>query len=148
MSLKEFEELYRDIEEKKEKATGLFKIALKEVLDNVLKTGISKIKWRQYTPYFNDGEACIFSVYEPIFYIDNGMVPKYFSLEEDDEDGGWYYASNYNAEKNGDRLSDEIKRLNKMFFDLDNYYFLNSFDDHVEIIYDGKEFEINDYSHD
>jgi hypothetical protein len=148
MSLKEFEELYQEIEEKKEKVTGLFKVALKEALDDVLKTGISKIKWRQYTPYFNDGEACIFSVHEPIFYIDNGMVPKYFSLEEDEEDGGWYYASSYAAEKNEDRFSDEIERLNKMFFDLDNYYFLNSFDDHAEIIYDGKEFEINDYTHD
>ena len=35
-----------------------------------------------------------------------------------------------------------------MFTDLDSYYFLNSFDDHSEITYDGKEFEINDYSHD
>lgn len=148
MSLKEFEELYRDIEEKKEKATSLFKIAFKEALDDVLKTGISKIKWRQYTPYFNDGEACVFTVHEPIFYIDNGIVPKYFSLEENEEDGGWYYASFYAAKENGNHFSNEIERLNKMFFDLDNYYFLNSFDDHAEIIYDGKEFEINDYTHD
>jgi hypothetical protein len=148
MSLSEFEELYRDIEEKKERATGLFKIALKEALDNVLKIGISKIKWRQYTPYFNDGEACVFNVHEPVFYIDNGIVPKYFSLEEDEEDGGWYYASSYRAKEDGDNFSKEIEKLNRMFTDLDSYYFLNSFDDHSEITYDGKEFEINDYSHD
>lgn len=149
MSLSEFEKLYRDIEEKKERATKLFKVALKEALDDVLKTGISKIRWTQYTPYFNDGEACVFRVNDPVFYIDNGMVPKHFSLEEDEEDGGgWYYASNYSAEKNGDNFPPEIERLNNMFAHLDNYYFLNAFDDHSEVVYDGEEFEINDYSHD
>lgn len=26
---------------------------------------VAAIRWRQYTPYFNDGEACYFSVCEP-----------------------------------------------------------------------------------
>lgn len=148
MSLKEFEELHQEIEEKREKATGLFKIALKEALDGVLKEGITKIKWRQYTPYFNDGEACIFSVHEPVYYIDNGIVPTYFSLEEEDEDGGWYYYSSYTAEKNKIKILESVEKLQLMFTDLDNFYFLNSFDDHAEITYDGQEFEVNDYSHD
>ena len=148
MSLEEFQKLNDEIEVKRQKATGLFKVALKEALNNVLKDGISKIKWKQYTPYFNDGEACIFSVHEPVFYIDNGIIPNYFSLEEDEEDGGWYYLSFRNAEKNNDKVLQSIEKLNSFFTELDNFYFLNSFDDHVEIIYDGQEFEINDYSHD
>lgn len=26
---------------------------------------VQSIKWQQYTPYFNDGDACEFSIYEP-----------------------------------------------------------------------------------
>lgn len=148
MSLEEFQKINNEIEGKREKATKLFKVALKEALDNVLKDGFSKIKWRQYTPYFNDGEACIFSVHEPTFYIDNGIVPSYLHLEEDEEDGGWYYISSYIVEKNNDKVPESIEKLNSFFTDLDNYYFLNSFEDHSEITYDGQEFEINDYSHD
>jgi Zn-finger protein len=32
---------------------------------------ISIIEWNQYTPYFNDGDACTFSVNPLSFYIDN-----------------------------------------------------------------------------
>ena len=148
MSLKEFEKLHKEIEEKREKATGLFKIALKEALDDTLKLGISKIRWRQYTPYFNDGEACIFSVHEPVFYIDNGNVPLFFCLDEDDEDGAWYYLSYSNLEKHDPKYLKTIEKLNVFFSDLDNFYFLNCFDDHAQITYDGKEFEVDDHNHD
>jgi len=31
---------------------------------------IKEVKWEQYTPYFNDGDACIFQVHDPSFYIE------------------------------------------------------------------------------
>ena len=35
-----------------------------ELLDQALDCkDVEAVKWRQYTPYFNDGEACYFSVY-------------------------------------------------------------------------------------
>jgi len=30
---------------------------------------VKEVKWDQYAPYFNDGDACTFSVYEPNFTI-------------------------------------------------------------------------------
>jgi len=30
---------------------------------------ICVVRWAQYTPYFNDGEACVFSVCEPHFLL-------------------------------------------------------------------------------
>src|SRR5687768_12752869 len=35
-----------------------------EALDNLLNTeGVEAVIWHQYTPYFNDGDPCTFSVY-------------------------------------------------------------------------------------
>jgi len=31
------------------------------------------IRWEQFTPYFNDGEECVFNVYEPMFCIGEGF---------------------------------------------------------------------------
>lgn len=39
---------------------ALFLAALDELLDT---PGIEAVRWNQYTPYFNDGEACEFSIY-------------------------------------------------------------------------------------
>lgn len=40
------------------------------VLDKLNDPRILGLKWCQYTPYFNDGETCVFSVHEPDFCID------------------------------------------------------------------------------
>jgi hypothetical protein len=45
---------------------------LREALvDFVRDNNISGLIWEQYTPYFNDGEACIFSVGEPALILRN-----------------------------------------------------------------------------
>jgi hypothetical protein len=41
-------------------AQGLFKEITKEFFEK--NPGITGVIWTQYTPYFNDGEACVFSV--------------------------------------------------------------------------------------
>lgn len=42
-----------------------------------------EIRWRQYTPYFNDGEPCEFRVYDPELFLADGA-------EERDEDAEGY----------------------------------------------------------
>jgi hypothetical protein len=49
----------------REEAQELFKEVTKEFFET--NPGITAIKWSQYTPYFNDGEECIFSVNQPCF---------------------------------------------------------------------------------
>lgn len=48
----------------KTKAQAAMKESFKEVFD--LFPEITAIRWVQYTPYFNDGETCEFSVHEPV----------------------------------------------------------------------------------
>jgi len=64
-----FEQLISDQKELKRKfqdqAQGLFKEITKEFFEK--NPGITGVVWTQYTPYFNDGEPCEFSVGEPTF---------------------------------------------------------------------------------
>ena len=46
-------------------APGLLKEEFKEFFKKVPEVKV--IKWAQYTPYFNDGDACIFGVNEPTY---------------------------------------------------------------------------------
>ena len=48
----------------KTKAQSAMKASFKEVFD--LFPEITTIRWTQYTPYFNDGDTCEFSVHEPV----------------------------------------------------------------------------------
>lgn len=48
-----------------EQAQGMFKEITKEFFDK--NPGITGVVWTQYTPYFNDGDTCEFSVHEPTF---------------------------------------------------------------------------------
>jgi len=51
---------------------------------------IDSFGWKQYTPYFNDGDACVFSVGEPWFRTTDdakGVAPddgEYYDGEDDD----------------------------------------------------------------
>ncbi len=67
------------------KATDELSVKVKEELSNVLisdeakQLGIVAVRWRQYTPYFNDGDSCEF-----------GLGDVYFMLEGGDEESGDY----------------------------------------------------------
>lgn len=64
-----FEELINDQKELQrkfqEQAQGLFKEITKEFFEK--NPGITGVIWTQYTPYFNDGDTCEFSVGSPTF---------------------------------------------------------------------------------
>jgi hypothetical protein len=52
------------------------------LIDEVLAVpGIEAIKWRQYTPYFNDGDACEFSIHGA-----SVKLSETFGFSEDDGD--------------------------------------------------------------
>ena len=69
--LNNFDELNGQIalakKEMREKSTGLIEQATKIFLDACPE--VTGIHWTQYTPYFNDGESCEFSVNEFCFHI-------------------------------------------------------------------------------
>lgn len=51
------------------------------------ETGVQAVCWTQYTPYFNDGEECIFEIND-IYYVLEGFNPEElenpYNYEDDD----------------------------------------------------------------
>lgn len=47
---------------------------VKPLLSEFIKANpqVKAVKWTQYTPYFNDGDPCTFSIHEPEFYFEGG----------------------------------------------------------------------------
>jgi hypothetical protein len=69
-------------------ATKLLKEEFKNFFNEVPE--VKLIKWTQYTPYFNDGDACIFGVNEPTFSNadDASLVNPWGEYEGDEDDAG------------------------------------------------------------
>jgi hypothetical protein len=61
-----------------------------EILAKVIKDErVEAVKWRQYTPYFNDGDPCEFGVHEPTFKF-TGV-----DIDPEDTDYGDGFMSTY-----------------------------------------------------
>lgn len=53
---------------------------------------VDAVKWRQYTPYFNDGEPCHFSVHEPDLCLSDLTDEE---VEHCESEEGWLSGWNY-----------------------------------------------------
>lgn len=62
--LEEIKQFFADFQQKKEAFTEALKPRFGEVFATIMAKGnrINSFRWEQYAPYFNDGEACVFSV--------------------------------------------------------------------------------------
>ena len=125
-----FSEIKKKMAEAIKDATAPARMALladfKAVFDK--HPDVKSIKWKQYTPYFNDGDACTFSVHEA--YVFTG------ANNEDSWEGSW----NHEARKD----------LPKIDRDAVEEIMLAMFGDHVEVVLkrDAADFEVEEYSHD
>jgi hypothetical protein len=66
-------------------------IAIKEEFKSIFESfpRLKAFRWVQYTPHFNDGEPCEFSVHDPLFAV-SGLQkeggPEWDHAEDEDED--------------------------------------------------------------
>jgi hypothetical protein len=107
-----------------------------------------ELYWTQYTPYFNDGEACTFSVNEP----------KLRKIEEnnDDSDRG-VDVSKWGIESYGKQLwapliegvtKKALNDLRKAWEELPEDLLLKAFGDHTEVTINADcEYTDNEYNH-
>lgn len=92
--------------EELKKLKEAYKAALKDTAKDILKERVQEwfkqrpeaqfICWRQYTPYFNDGDPCVFSVHD-LYWT---------SVAEPDEDE--YQEKDWRYAKEGLDLDDDI----------------------------------------
>lgn len=103
---------------------------------------LESVRWEQYTPYFNDGDPCVFGVREAGSHFED--------TEEEDGDRENGYLSSwdfYDDKENPQKaVCEEVAEAISSF---DDAFMLRAFDDHVEVTIsrDGT-VTVDEYSHD
>jgi hypothetical protein len=118
---------------------------------------VESFGWNQYTPYFNDGDTCVFSA-NTDYIIVNGEYADdaEWSSEKNVTNWGTYNREkkvyegrvevlNENYDRDLDIASTEIRNFLATF---DDDFFYNSFGDHTEITVTKEGIEVDDYDHD
>lgn len=125
-------------------------------LDRVLALEeVAKVRWNQYTPYFNDGDACVFSIHSP-----EVLLTVEANLDEDDDDyydetrwrSTWdlyeYSSGNYNIKGVDTTKVKEVLSELEDEMDFHEVILSDKFGDPAEVTYDGEKFVVEHYSHD
>jgi hypothetical protein len=149
-----FDQLIAEQRELKKKfqteAQAMFKEVTKEFFDK--NPAITALVWTQYTPYFNDGDACVFRVNDVTFTnapddeLEN--VSPWGEYEGDLEDV-WveYFVKNIPDSNDIDKKSCEF--VSKMIGSSEmEDIMLEMFGDHVKVVATRNGFDVEDYDHD
>lgn len=163
-----FEKLLKEQNELKQKfqkeGQALFKDAFLEFFDK--NPNINAVMWNQYTPYFNDGDECVFSVGGLCFTNakDDGLddVRSYGEYEGENEtiwaadgtnaltsDRPYYKETQDKVAASGGVDIDSCIFLEKLILDDAMGEILKAlFDDHTKIIATRSGFDVSEYEHD
>lgn len=125
-----------------------------EALQPLWDLGVDVVRWRQYTPYFNDGDACEFSVGDPYVLLSGAK-----DVIGDYEDGflsSWdfkYYKEDEfpnHTKEQLDKVAEALEVFAKAICSTDVEPFMEDlFGDHAEVtVYADGRFDVDDYSHD
>lgn len=139
---------------------------LQELFDNAWAAGVTGIAWNQYTPYFNDGDTCVFSIHAdgriysevPLTQENINDAPTW-ELEGDEDrvwaearDRKFYWNSN---EDNGYRdieVTPAGKAAAAVFDALNSGHYRNvcqdNFGDHAKIVATPEAFYVESFEHD
>lgn len=152
--LNEIEDLLQVMQKDIEKIKKEYQKTSQEKFKLVVKTIFEKwgdrldsIQWVQYTPYFNDGEACEFDVHDVV------PVPK-FEEDFDFEYGpDSYYVKEHIEDHSKNKKEDfaEFEAMEKdvvVLNSIDDEIMKEMFGDHVLVKVTKDKIETEDYSHD
>lgn len=129
---------------------------LKPYFDALWEKGIVAVSWTQYTPWFNDGDTCEFSVNEPSFTNNLKVAECWLNGEEDyeNDNGDFETANRYDFERpwndkypHPDGLSREDLNLPINHYEFE-YAMLGKFGNHTEVVVTPYRVKQRKYSHD
>ena len=104
---------------------------------------VKSLSWTQYTPYFNDGDACYFSyndlIWHPCILEIDGEEVEY--QEPGDEDCEWWETIR------GQAAYGDIEELGNLLSSLEDSL-KGIFGDHAKVVATKDGFEIEEYYHD
>lgn len=156
-------ELNKKMAELAEERKLLFQENFKDIFKSTFEENpkLKSIRWQQYTPYFNDGDACYFSVYG--FYAEVEGIKSWVYDESrygGEADSGSEYDTVDEALENGycfedamvstwsDDCPEEIRDALNALASLPDEMFLDAFGDHVQVKATIDGFEVCEYDHD
>ena len=144
--MSKFEEVRRLQEELKTKIAAIGRDDINEFFAPIFTANpaLKAVKWTQYTPYFNDGEPCVFSVYDPDVMLDG--VP-------DSYENGWLCSYDFvHYDRESPERKAHIEALPKINWDFelpDSAILEHIFGDGVEItVFRDGTITQEDYEHD
>lgn len=125
--------------ELQDKMATMGKEALKPHFDKFFEDHptVEAIRWEQYTPYFNDGDACEFGVNDFVVKMANpaeGSEEDEDDSDDDEDDDGFVYGDSTVA-----ALEKEVR---------DDDVLEHIFGDHVRVTVTRDGFEVEEYEHD
>lgn len=154
---------------------GIVKDAFKEFFTKFPE--VTSIMWAQYTPYFNDGDTCYFSVHDFCFRLKAEFYEE-GTTEDDLDEWDRYDFENIPMEKpsswvyenvgrypeyqkrvdiyerlketnpRAHEIAEGIASFRKELGAVDDAIFLALFGDHVEVTATSHGFDVNEYDHD
>lgn len=144
-------------------AQAMFKDTMKEFFDK--NPGITALKWTQYTPYFNDGDECVFRVND--VYFTNAPADELENVsawgEYEGEDETVWVVSNMRHIFTSKYYEDEAAKIQAAGgVDVDSCNLIDKmisssemedimwemFGDHVQVTATRDGFDITEYEHD
>lgn len=129
-----------------------FNQVVKEIFDFIPE--VSYVVWTQYTPYFNDGDTCEFSVRDIIFTnAPQEELCNVYYEEYDGEDESVFVYPCWDSDNDKVRLTEEQKKVIDEFTRICNSssfedVMLLTFGDHVRVVGSREGFEVEGYEHD
>lgn len=137
------EEYDRQRQEMTAKVTDLLKATLQKFLKETPE--IKMVTWLQYTPYFNDGDPCVFQVHGFEFVGEQ-------QLSHDEDDNGYcdgISTYRYHPEDGISRETwERCKKLDTALTQLDDDFFQTIFGDHCRVSVTTKGVDVQEYEHD
>ena len=145
---KEIEELRETYKQKTQK---LFKKAFLAFFEQ--NPEVTAVGWRQYTPYFNDGDTCEFSSYACYATVTNAKDYENVVHGEyqGEDEGVWIYDPDYgslNEELIPPTVAANSDALRKLLGSVSDDMYQSMFGDHVVVTSTREGFDVTDYEHD
>jgi len=131
-------------------AAGLLKEEFKEFFKKVPEVKV--IKWTQYTPYFNDGDTCEFSVHGIVF--SNAEGDEIFNVStwgeyEGEQEGIFAFEGTYGLPVELENREEQIKEMESLIYNGAMEKVLEAtFGDHVQVTVTAKGIDVDGYDHD
>lgn len=140
-SLEKIKQAKKDYQEQmKKEGESAIKLALKDFLANNPEVEI--LRWAQYTPYFNDGDPCIFGVSEVCVKLKGQQEKTGHNSSEEEFLSSWEL-----DRKNHTELRKNLDVLDKIFHEFEDL-FKDVFGDHAMVTVTPDNIEVEQYDHD